>query len=828
MDFQDTLHQSARRHRNALTLNLRLNEACASPSALLLVLHLLGILTIVRLTHHPAWLLLPVILLIQPLLVSLKRKRVHLLAASFASLALPYAVLILRLGIALLARAQGLTAGSLTVPEPWATLLNLDRTMVLGGLWVLLAQSSVTTQAWGRPVRWLRQGALVRHHGRALTFRLLLESRPLPLRHRLGLLALHGFGLAAIVRFSFQPLWFLLVPLLLLQPFILSLRRRPRLLLLPESLAPLALPYLVLLLRIVIAVNAYLRGATFWPLVPATWDMWLNLDVALMLATLWALLAQSGPTTAAFGRRMGWKHTLGYTLATVALVWAAVTYLSLRTHGVTGTDPYAYVQMAVDIAERGLPLHTFEQMPGIAALGLPPEGAVPLGHFVLDPETGLSATVWPPGHSVFLAFGYRLLGERGLYLVTPLLGLATLIATWVLCLEVFHVWPRDERILAAGVAVFVLATSYEQVDRLLVPMADVSAQLFSTLTVYFALRATRERNLTLAVLSGLALGFAFDVRYTQVLLATTVGHLYFTAFREKGWKLAWLALAYAVCAAWLAAIPVLNYHRVAFGHPFRVGSSELASFGWASLPVTTVRMFKAFLHPNEFLFLVPFLAWGLWRLWRTSHRITEALLLWVGVIIGFHLFYRALRLRDLLSVFPVLALWVGGGLSDLLSRVERIRQPARRRTMRALSFLLIANLLRTGTTLLLPLPPMHFNTFGYLLAEQRQTFDTLATLIPPKATVALSLNAGAMEIYADRDIVRPEEWTLEEWLTYVEETLAAEEKLFVLVDGVDMEAPLRELRGRYRLTPVALLPLPYFHIGGGSLNQDLLLYEVLR
>ncbi|MGC9356866.1 MAG: hypothetical protein ACP5GX_03325, partial [Anaerolineae bacterium] len=216
MDFRNSLRQSISRHRDALTLNLRPEEIRLSVAAPFLLLHLLGMGAIVRLTHRPVWLLLPVVLLIQPLLVSLRRRRPHLLAASFAPLVLPYTVLALRLGIALVARAQGLTTGSLTVPEPWPKFLDLDRATLFGGIWVLLAQSSVTAQAWERPVQWLGFLDLLRRQGRAFTFRLRVGEGPLPLRHGLGLLTLHGFALAAIVRFTSQPLWWLLAPLLLL------------------------------------------------------------------------------------------------------------------------------------------------------------------------------------------------------------------------------------------------------------------------------------------------------------------------------------------------------------------------------------------------------------------------------------------------------------------------------------------------------------------------------------------------------------------------------------------------------------------------------------
>jgi hypothetical protein len=309
-------------------------------------------------------------------------------------------------------------------------------------------------------------------------------------------------------------------------------------------------------------------------------------------------------------------------------------------------------------------------------------------------------------------------------------------------------------------------------------------------------------------------------------MAPTIAYIFFAGFRDEGWKKVATPLAYAVSAAWLTALPVLAYHWIAFSHPFSVGSTELEAFGWASLPVTTIRMLETFFGPNEFLYVAPFLVWGIWRLWRTSRRLTGVLCLWLGIITGFHLFYLALRLRDLLAVFPVLALWAGVGFADLLAHVEEIRRPLRRQVVRALSFLLMLTLLRTGGTLLLAFPPMHFNTFGYLLEKQRQAFDTLTTRVPPEATIAASLNAGAVELYADRKAVRPEAWSPEQWLLYVEEILADREQLFILVDGQRMEEPLDVLQEHYHLRPVGLFPLPYFYPDGGSLNREVPLYEV--
>jgi len=306
---------------------------------------------------------------------------------------------------------------------------------------------------------------LAHRHRSALAIDLHLEDRPLPLRYVIALCAIHLLGLLAIVRLTHQSLWLVLIPLLLIQPLAISWRLKQAHTL-PESLAPFLFAYGVLVLRLLIAVVARFQGLTSGSLVvPQPWGGVLNLNVIAGLCAVWALMAQAGPTTEAFGRRVQRVRILGSTLVVLTLAWAAVTYLAIRTRGVTGSDPYAYAQMAVDIARHGTALHIFPLAPRVAGWGLLVWPVVPVGYTPPDPGTGVAASVWPPGYPAWLAVAYGLGGEAALYILTPLLGLAALAALWWLCLEVLHTWTNGWRFLAAGIAVFVLATSYEQVDR---------------------------------------------------------------------------------------------------------------------------------------------------------------------------------------------------------------------------------------------------------------------------------------------------------------------------------------------------------------------------
>jgi hypothetical protein len=437
-------------------------------------------------------------------------------------------------------------------------------------------------------------------------------------------------------------------------------------------------------------------------------------------------------------------QAIGLGLAALAGLWAAVTYFSLRASGVTGSDPYAYVQMAVDLARHGTLLHTFPLAPQIAAWNLPTWPAVPVGYRPPDAVTGQAATVWPPGYAAFLAAAYLVAGEAGLYLLPPVMGLLALAALWALCLEVLRAWPADRRFLAAGLAVFVLATSYRQLEGAVLPMADLPSQLFTLLAVYGALRATRlgegaragrvwAAQASWAALSGLCLGLAFSIRYTQVLLAVSLLFIFASLPRQgdSGWRGLTVALVSFGLAAWLGALPTLGYHTLAFGHPFAVGSAELGLFGWAYVPASALALARELLRTNEFLYLVPFLLWGLARFGRSAKRESVALLLWLGALVAFHLPYPALRARDLLSVFPVLALWIGAGAADMLTWAfgpgSLVAAWARARNFVVRGLVVGAVVLLFGARVRLTLQwPLHagqFDTFGYLHAGQRAAFD---------------------------------------------------------------------------------------------------------
>jgi hypothetical protein len=354
------------------------------------------------------------------------------------------------------------------------------------------------------------------------------------------------------------------------------------------------------------------------------------------------------------------------------------------------------------------------------------------------------------------------------------------------------------------------------VDRLSVPMADIPAQLLTLLAVYFALRATRGHIVLYASLTGICLGAAFAMRYTQVLLGICIlvlWALFFYQQQTRSWRTMVISVFCFGVAAWLVASPVLWYHAIAFGGPFRVGGiSELALFGLQHIPRTMIVTMRSFLIPHEFLYLAPFTIWGVIQLWRSARIAAIALLTWLVVIVLFHLPYPALRLRDLLSVLPVLAIWTGVGVADTLSQVKRIRRPAWRKGVQVvvLGLLIVALWGRSQVILWLPVHAKDFHTFGYL------------------GIVAASLNAGAVTLYANRDIVRPAYWSEDEWLDFVARALNDGREVYLLLDGVEMQDSLEAVRSLYQPDQVSSLSMPYFFPGGSSENRNVPLYRVVK
>jgi hypothetical protein len=668
---------------------------------------------------------------------------------------------------------------------------------------------------------------LLRRHLSALAFE--PAPAPLPLWETAALLLFHQAALAAVARLAHWPyLAVAAVAATLVLPQWLCRTFRA------ETLAPLALLYGMAALRLGVAVFFRAAGQTTGGLVvPEPWGTWLSFEWTAGLAALWLLAI--GLARSASPARL--KQGLTVALGLAALGWAAWVYFQMIPGGVTGSDPYAYLQMAVDLAERGTFQHFFPLAQIAAEHQLPVYPTLAVGYHIPAQPGGLSPTVWPPGFSVLLAIAYRLAGERGLYATNPVLGLAALALVFALTAEAWR--GRPGRWLAGGVAMVWLATSVEQAGRLAVPLADVAAQVLTVAALVVAWRANAEtspgqptrlrlwQTLAAGVVSGGLFGMAYFTRYTQVL--TGAAFVYLAATGPGSWRQRSAFIGSFGIAAGLVALWSFGYHLSAFGQPLATGSGELGQFSLRAVPGVVARVGGEMAAVGEWGLAAPFILIGGVSLWRRQRRAAWLLLLGFVPPLLFHLPYTFLRLRDLLWLFPVLALLAATGsvtfFGWLISRGSGWR--------RAAAFFLAMGLLAFRWNLTVPLTHSFF-TFGSLTAEQRQALSALADRTPPDAVIAASLNSGAVEFYGQRAAVRPGallqpglSWTTAEWLQFVEVMRAQKRPLFLLVDSVEMEAPLAAVQSRYRTTEMPPpLYLPYYYVGGGSANQLVTLVQV--
>lgn len=641
-------------------------------------------------------------------------------------------------------------------------------------------------------------------HLRALT--LYRDSAPpASLSSNLLFLTSHLLALVLLCRLAHWPLW--LAPLLLAGFCLPQLALRRWFI---EALAPLVVVYGLAGLRLFIVYGLQREVPTA-----------LSYGSALAVSAVWIGLIY---LRAVRRLRDAW---IGLAIAASALMVCRL-WTNLPA-GVTGSDPFAYVQMGLDLAQRGTPRHLFPLAPFAARLGLPTLPTTHVG-YVLPNAEGFAPTVWPSGYSLLLAIAYRVGGERGMLSLNVWVGLANLILTLGLTILMC---PARWRRLAVGAgmgAMAVAASSPEQFSRLVVPLADGAALMFTAMAVGEVLYAARKGVQLNAPavwggLCGLTLAAAYSVRYTQALVGPGIMLTAWSGIREAKRRRAFL-LAF-VLAAIAGAAPDAAYRTQLYGAPWRFGTGELASFAWQALPEALARLSSELFSLREFGWLWPLALVGAVYVWRRNRFVSLVLAGIYGPLFIFHLWYPFLRLRDLLSIYPPLAASCAIGAAVVVITLWRRGAAAR--------LLVIAGLFALIGLRLSPMLELRdgFFTFGYLRAEQRQDIESLAGATEPNAVIACSLNSGAVELYGERETARPGNllqpglgWGTEQWLSFVAALRDQGRPLYLLMDSPEMDAPLEAVRSRYGVTLVAELNVPVYFVGGGSVNLTVPLYRL--
>jgi hypothetical protein len=637
-------------------------------------------------------------------------------------------------------------------------------------------------------------------------------------------LTLHLVGIGLILGGKYQwPLWtapLILLGILLCQMPFQGPYRLPSLMPLTPLFGAYAIVLLWLLYRAMgISVIGW-QGLRF----PDPMVSLFYVDAVILAAAVHTFLCHTQWVAARKKRRLPFWATATLPLLAAALGWTAIIYLSKPTHGATASDPYAYAQMGVDLVERGTFVHRFPLFEQVSHLPIPWAATQPVGYHLPHNELGDAPSVWATGASVLFGGGYLLLGEKGLYLTTPLVAIASLAATWALVHEALRSQSRAFRSVVATLTVALLATSPEHVDRLLVPMADAAAQLFTVLTLLFLLRGARlatapRRSLVAFALAGLCFAWAYWTRHTQLVLLLPTFLALANLPRETSRLSSLLlpALAFST-AALVGALPDIAYRWRWFGSPFAPETTELHLMRIEHIAPVAWEMLRSALAAGEWGYLFPLALYGSYRLARDHTRESLLLAAAFGAVLLVHLTYSALRLRDLISLFPLLNLAVAYGAAQIVVRARSLLA-AKSPTLQlgphlgpaAAIGVILLSLALSRWAMIDNLWKPGWASFGYMTAEQRAAFDRLDELTPPDAVVATSLNAGAVVLYTGRDIIRPYEgWEQSQWDLFLHAMRAAHRPIYLLDDSRLM-ADFIARQGDSRLTPIEALDVPLFY-----------------
>jgi hypothetical protein len=592
-----------------------------------------------------------------------------------------------------------------------------------------------------------------------------------------------------------------------------------------ETLAPLVPAYLgtgvtVVLMRWAgVDVGEYQSFAF-----PDLLSPWFDVS-ALILAgvgyTLWIqvrLLLSDRPGTQ---RTKIWAIVLSVALG----CWLTAAVVVHRTHGVTASDPYSYVQMAIDLAETGSPLHSFPLANLAYDLGLPTWPTVHIGYH--PPFFGdRSPTMWPIGWPLLMVPLYWVGGLDALYWAAPLFSVLALLVTWLTVNEALRTASKPVRWIAATLTCILVATSPEGSERILVPMSDAATQLFTMLVLWLLLRARRYKPGLHGFLAGLSLGMAYLIRHPQLPLALAAGMAAILPSSPgdnltKRQRLSML-VAFGLGAV-LPAIPDLLYHKLVYGGWLRSESTEWFLLSARNIgPALASILRYGLLRREELGFIAPMVVVGGVYLWRKHRPAMGILAAGTAGVFLFHLFYEALRPRDLIAVLPVFYFCAACGLVVAWRWMQ-----AQKRGLPALLMICCALFLAARTHRTLAIPWRNdVVTFGHVSASQRHALSRLSEITPQDAVLGSMLNGGAIELYAGRQAVHPAPWTEDELYTWVDGLREEGRPFYVLDDGEEMTVVLSRLRARYEVNEVTALDLAYFAWGGGNLPRQAVLYRI--
>lgn len=207
------------------------------------------------------------------------------------------------------------------------------------------------------------------------------------------------------------------------------------------------------------------------------------------------------------------KRRTARAIEAVAIVLAFVAVLAFfRSYAddtAGGADSYGYVSEALRLSQG----HFYEPERVLSRFGLPEDSAItyPLGY--IDKGSAGTIPTYPFGYPLLMLVALEITGMSGVYWVTPILGAATVVLTYLLARDYLG---RVGGVVAAGLTLalpnFLMFAAQ--------PMSDVPAAFCGTLALYALIR--KQRTTANDVLLALAVGLGIWIRPNLALLVIPV------------------------------------------------------------------------------------------------------------------------------------------------------------------------------------------------------------------------------------------------------------------------------------------------------------------
>jgi hypothetical protein len=355
------------------------------------------------------------------------------------------------------------------------------------------------------------------------------------------------------------------------------------------------------------------------------------------------------------------RFHLARSLAVMLTVLVLGISLKFGSFVASAADPYGYISQS-DLWLRG---HLTIEQP--IALRVPWSDAdwtfSPLGY---RPSLSHGAIVptYAPGTPLLMAASKATLGAFGPYLVTPILGAATIFLTYALGARV---WSPLVGLAAASW----LAASPSFLYMLMWPMSDVPVSAFVTAAVIAAISDFRRRAVCAGFLSGLVILIRPNLIQLLIILGVLVVFLQECSWRDRLKTAAWFAAGAAPC---VMAIAVINTRL--YGAPWQSGYGSLQDiYRWQQFVSNLSRYPKWFVEsqtPFVLFLIVPFLRWR--RLPRERRVALVALATVACAIWLSYMFYQAYEewwyLRFMLPALPIVLILAAIGCQLTLARVD--------------------------------------------------------------------------------------------------------------------------------------------------------------